>query len=66
MHLATTVGEVWILLGANLTPANIHDSKSAQTLIEELPEQGRFVLGDTHYNTPLMYTKPLSRVGGFW
>ncbi len=52
LHLACTVAGVWIPLAANLTPANIHDGKPAQTLIEQLPEQARFVLGDTHYNAP--------------
>ncbi len=52
LHLATTVGDVWIPLAARLTPANVHDGKLARTLIEELPEQARFVLGDTHYNAP--------------
>lgn len=49
LHLATTVGGVWIPLAAQLTPANVHDSRLAGPLIEHLPEQARFVLGDTHY-----------------
>lgn len=52
LHLTTTVAEVWIPLAANLTPANVHDSKLAASLIEQLPEEARFVLGDTHYNAP--------------
>jgi hypothetical protein len=51
LHLAISVGEVWIPLAANLTPANVHDSMMAEALIEESPEEARFVLGDTHYNT---------------
>lgn len=50
LHLATTVAGVWIPLCARLTPANVADSRIAGLLIEELPEEARFVLGDTHYN----------------
>lgn len=54
LHLATTVAGVWIPLAARLTPANEADSRLAAMLLEELPpgEEARFVLGDTHYNTP--------------
>lgn len=52
LHLATTVADVWIPLAANLTPANVHDSKLAGALIEQFPDEARFILGDTHYNTP--------------
>lgn len=52
LHLAISVGAVWIPIAADLTPANVHDSKMARPLIGELPHEARFVLGDTHYNTP--------------
>lgn len=54
LHLATTAAGVWIPLAAQLTPANVHDGKVAEPLIEELPgrSQARFVLGDSHYNAP--------------
>jgi hypothetical protein len=52
LHLATTVAGVWIPLAARLTPANTSDNRVAPLLIEELPEEARFVLGDTHYNAP--------------
>ena len=52
LHLATTVGSVWIPLAAYLTPANISDNRVALSLVEQLPEEARFVLGDTHYNAP--------------
>ena len=52
LHLATTVGGVWIPLGAYLTPANVSDNRVALSLVEQLPEEARFVLGDTHYNAP--------------
>ncbi len=41
---------VWIPLAAHLTPANAHDTKVAPSLIEALPQEARFVLGDTHYD----------------
>ena len=50
LHLACTVAGVWIPLAAQLTPANASDSRLAPLLIEELPYEARFVLGDTHYN----------------
>jgi transposase len=50
LHLAVTVGAVWIPLSARLTPANAADNKMAPSLIEALPEQARFVLADIHYN----------------
>jgi hypothetical protein len=52
LHLATTVAGVWIPLAARLTPANVADNRVALALIEELPEEARFVLGDTLYNAP--------------
>ena len=50
LHLATTVAGVWIPLAARLTPANVHDNRLAPLLIEALPEEARFVLGDSHYD----------------
>jgi hypothetical protein len=50
LHLACTVAGVWIPLAAHLTPANASDGRIAPLLIEELPDQARFVLGETHYN----------------
>jgi len=52
LHLAITVCEVWIPLCARLTPANTADNEVAPHLIEQLPEEARFVLGDIHYNAP--------------
>jgi hypothetical protein len=52
LHLACTVAGVWIPLAARLTPANEADSRLAPQLLQELPEEARFVLGDTHYNAP--------------
>jgi hypothetical protein len=50
LHVALTVADVWIPLAAQLTSANTADNQVAPLLIEELPEQARLVLGDTHYD----------------
>jgi len=52
LHIACTVAAVWIPLAAYLTPANEDDGKVAPKLLKVLPDETRFVLGDTHYNTP--------------
>jgi hypothetical protein len=41
LHLVTTVAAVWILLAAELTPANIADNMQALTLLPELPAEVR-------------------------
>ena len=61
LHLACTVADVWIPLAAHLTPANASDGRVAPLLIEELPDQARFVLGDTHYNAPNVREACLTR-----
>jgi hypothetical protein len=50
LDLAITVAGMWIPLSARLTPADVADNQIAPSLIEELPQEARFVLGDTHYN----------------
>ena len=50
LHIALTLGSVWIPLAARLTPANTADNKVATVLMEALPDEARFVLGDTHYD----------------
>jgi hypothetical protein len=52
LHIACTVAGVWISLAARLTPANVADSEVAPRLVEELPEEAHYVLGDLHYNAP--------------
>lgn len=52
LHIACTVAGVWIPLAARLTPANVADSEVASRLIEELPNEARYVLGDLRYNVP--------------
>jgi hypothetical protein len=52
LHIACVVASVWIPLSAQLTPANEADNELATALIDELPPEARFVLGDLHYNAP--------------
>ena len=52
LHIACTVAGVWIPLAARLTPANVADSEVAPQLLEDLPDEARYVLGDLHYNAP--------------
>jgi len=54
LHLVCTVAAVWIPLAARLTPANEADNLVAPALIEELPPNVRYLLGDTHYNDPVL------------
>jgi hypothetical protein len=58
LHLLTVVASVWIPLAAELTPANADDSGEAGKLIImdkcDLPPDIRYLLGDQHYNTPLL------------
>jgi hypothetical protein len=50
LHLAISVAGMWIPLSARLTAAEVADNQMAPALIEELPDEARFVLGDTHYD----------------
>ena len=52
LHLVSTVASVWIPLAAELTPANVADNEQAPSLLADLPDEVRFVLGDRHYNAP--------------
>jgi hypothetical protein len=36
--------------GRQAHPANVHDGRIAPLLIDELPDEARFVLGDKHYH----------------
>jgi DDE family transposase len=56
LHLAVSVGSVWIPLAAELTPANTADNTIAPQLLAPLPAEVRYVLGDTHYNDPEVRT----------
>jgi len=52
LHLAVAVGSVWLPLAAECTPARDADNVSAPQLLAQLPMAVRYVLGDTHDNTP--------------
>jgi hypothetical protein len=60
LHLACTVAGVWIPLAARLTPANVHDGRIAPLLIERLPDEARFVLGDKNYDSEELKRRCLS------
>src|SRR5512144_1175590 len=54
LHLAVTIGRLWIPLAAEITPANEADKVIAPRLLRELPMEVRDVLGDQHYHTPAL------------
>jgi hypothetical protein len=54
LHLVTTVAGVWIPLAAELTPANRADNEEAFGLLDELPLELRYLLGDTAYQDPAL------------
>lgn len=56
LHLAATIGSLWIPLAAALTPANVYDAEPAPALVWELPFEIGYVLGDTHYNDLALQT----------
>ena len=57
LHLAVTVGAVWIPLAAELTVANRGDNAVAPVLLDQLPWEVRYVLGDTPYNDPELWAQ---------
>jgi hypothetical protein len=67
LHLLTVVAGVWIPLAAELTAANKDDGTTMAHLLwwhhAELPAAIRYVLGDQHYNTPLL--RAVSRTHGW-
>jgi hypothetical protein len=66
LDLAIAVCEVWIPLCCRLTPANTADNEVAVYLIEQLPDEARFVLGDIHYNAPNVREACQRAQGGSW
>jgi hypothetical protein len=52
LHLVGAAAAVWIPLAAELTPANVADNEAALPLLNDLPAEVRYVLGDRHYNAP--------------
>src|SRR5438093_8069872 len=49
LHLVVTVAAVWIPLAADLTAANVADNEAAPALLDEVPLDAQYVLGDLHY-----------------
>jgi len=49
LHLACTIGSLWLPLAACLTVANTNDSEKAIELVQELSNDVRYCLGDKHY-----------------
>lgn len=64
LHLACAVSAVWIPLAAEVTIANTDDAAVAPFLLQQLPAQVRYILGDTHYNTPQLRRECWGR--GWW
>ena len=64
LHLACAVSAVWIPLAAQLTVANTDDASIASALFAQLPAEVRYILGDTHYNTPDV--QQLCQGRGWW
>jgi hypothetical protein len=56
LHLIVTVGQIWLPLAAELTPANVADNQEAVLLLEALRAAALFVLGDMSYNDPELAT----------
>jgi hypothetical protein len=52
LHLAVSIGRLWIPLAAEFTVANVADSEVAPLLLLHLPAEVRYVLGDQPSNTP--------------
>jgi len=52
LHLVCTATALWIPLAARLTTANIADNTVAPDLIQDMPAEVRYILGDTLYNEP--------------
>jgi len=57
LHLAVSIGNLWIPLAAEFTAANVADSEVAPLLLTQLPAEVHYVLGDQHYNTPELRTE---------
>jgi Transposase DDE domain len=52
LHVVSVVAAAWFPIAAMLTTANMADSEPAPQLLQEVPAEVRFILGDRHYNTP--------------
>lgn len=49
LHLVVAVAAVWLPLAAELTPANVADNEQAYSLLTDLPQLIRHLVGDTAY-----------------
>jgi hypothetical protein len=49
LQLVTTVAALRVPLAAYLTPANVADNEPATTRLPAMPDQARFILGDSQY-----------------
>jgi Transposase DDE domain len=56
LHLLVTVGQIWLPLAAELTPANVADNVQAVALLDALRQATLDVLGDVAYNDPALRT----------
>jgi hypothetical protein len=54
LHLVSTAAALWMPLAAHLTPANVADQEEAPVLVRQLAPHIRYILGDTHYNDPVL------------
>jgi hypothetical protein len=61
LHLVTTVAAVWIPLAAEVTAANVADNVQATRLLPDIPDEARFILGDTHYDDAALQTQAIER-----
>lgn len=61
LHLVTTVAAVWIPLAAEVTAANVADNVQATRLLPDIPDEARFILGDTHYSDAALQTQTVER-----
>jgi len=57
LHVIVTVGQIWLPLAAELTPANVADNEDAVHLLDALREAALFVLGGMSYNDPDLATR---------
>lgn len=51
LHLIITIAGVWIPISARLRPANEADNVVVLPMLAEVPEEVRYVMGDSHYNS---------------
>src|SRR3712207_529302 len=57
LHVASVVAGCFLPLAAILTKASVHDATAAPTLLDELPLDTRYVLGDTAYQSPTLHAE---------